>query len=167
VAGEQRHRGLAGPDDALAGEPPHAGHARGAGRLAPHARRVDRGFAASSSSSSTAATTPSVSAITRTARSQLAGSPILIAVATVSARTARRSAKPPRKAAANGAAPAACTAATRGTRSTRPRARASRSAAPTAEVLPRLPAGSTIQSGARQPSCWRSSNTTLFCPATR
>ena len=55
----------------------------------------------------------------------------------------------------------------RGTAVMSPSACASRSAFPNAAVLPRLPAGSTIQSGASQPSCCSISSTIVFCPSTR
>src|SRR2546427_9344244 len=77
---------------------------------------------------------------------------MLIAVATVCACTRCRVANPSRKLNANGAAPSACTAASRGTREIRPHSHASRSALPKAAVFPRLPAGTTIQSGGSQPS---------------
>ncbi len=38
-------------------------------------------------------------------------------------------------------------------------------ALPKAEVFPRFPAGSTIQSGGSQPLCWMSSKTIDFCPS--
>jgi hypothetical protein len=59
-------------------------------------------------------------------------------------------------------APRACTAASRGIRSIQPAASASRSALPKALVLPRLPAGTTIQSGACQPRSCSSSQTIVF-----
>ena len=105
------------------------------------------------SSSVTDATAPFVSRIARIARSQLAGSPIRMAVAIVSGFTVGCVAKSSANAVANGAAPAACTASKRGTRSISPSACASRNAFPNADVLPRFPAGNAIQSGACQPRC--------------
>ena len=55
----------------------------------------------------------------------------------------------------------------RGTLEMSPSAFASRSAFPKAAVLPRLPAGTTIQSGDCQPSCSSSSSTMVFCPSSR
>ena len=78
----------------------------------PHASTA--AFASRISASDTASTTPFVSRIAITARSYDAGSPIRIAVATVSALTACRVAKSSAKLCAKGAAPAACTAARRG-----------------------------------------------------
>src|SRR2546427_46495 len=48
-----------------------------------------------------------------------------------------------------------------------PRACASRRALPKAAVFPRLPAGTTIQSGGSQPRCCSSSRTMVFCPSRR
>jgi hypothetical protein len=48
-----------------------------------------------------------------------------------------------------------------------PHAFASTSAFPKAAVFPRLPAGSTIQSGGSQPSCSSVSSTIVFCPSIR
>ena len=118
-------------------------------------------------SSLTARTAPFVSRITRTARSQLAGSPMRMAVATVAARTGSCVVNPVSNACAKGAAPIACTERTRGIFVMSPSACSSRNALPNADVFPRLPAGSTIQSGACQPSCWSISNTIVFCPSTR
>src|SRR5207244_3243461 len=115
------------------------------------------------SASVTAVTTPFVSRIARTARSYDAGLPMLIALATVRGSTRWRRANCSRKLAAKGAAPAACTAASRGVSVISPQSRASASALPKAAVLPRLPAGSTIQSGAAQSSCCNSSSTIVFC----
>ena len=92
---------------------------------------------------------------------------MLIAVAIVCACTRWRVANPSRKLSANGAAPSACTAASRGTREIRPHSHASRSAFPKAAVFPRLPAGTTIQSGGSQPSCCSSSSTIVFWPSSR
>ena len=55
----------------------------------------------------------------------------------------------------------------RGSRAISPTRYASRSAFPNAAVLPRLPAGSAIQSGAFQSSCCSSSRTIVFCPSSR
>jgi len=68
---------------------------------------------------------------------------------------------------AEGAAPLACTAAMRGKRGMRPTACASRNALPNAEVLPRFPAGSAIQSGGSQSSWSSSSSTIVFWPSSR
>ena len=58
-------------------------------------------------------------------------------------------------------------AASRGSRSISRHSRASRSAFPKAAVFPKFPAGSTIQSGGFQPSCWSSSSTMVFWPSSR
>ena len=117
MASQHRHDPLSSSITPRRAQLLHAGDARRARRLAANAgARRSPPLPRESRRRVTAATTPFVSRIVRTARSHDAGAPMRIAVAIGFGFTVTRSANPPRKLAANGAAPLAWIAAMRGTR---------------------------------------------------
>jgi hypothetical protein len=64
-------------------------------------------------------------------------------------------------------APAALITASRGTRSINPISFSSENALPNALLFPRLPPGTTIQSGVSQRSASSTRNMIVFCPSSR